>query len=461
MKKMSLNLSIQSRMMLTIMVGLICLVLTHLTLDAYYARSSYIDVRDRLEGFASSYTSKFILTQDGSLITSDDSAPDPKFNTARSGLYAVVFDGPTVVWRSPSSQAQEIPLLPERVDGESGVGIFSKGDANSSNNLHRLRMPMMIESSFNNTDTDRMYTIMVYEDGTLTDARVNSFTYALWMALGLSFVFILFSQSIALRWSVKPLQYLKKELGKVRCGSQHTLQGTYPKELEGVAHGLNDLLVHEKEQLETHRNSLANLAHSLKTPLAVLTSSLDYENPERMKQEFRDQIKRMNELVSYQLSLASRAGRLSFTAQQDIEVVASDLVQSLEKLHQAKRAYCEFEIEPNISYPMNKGDLQELMGNVLENAFKWCKSRVLLTVCTDYSDDAVKITIEDDGSGVPKEKINDIMKRGVRADEHVHGHGIGMAIVEDILRSYDGSLQIDQSEELGGARFIISLPIKH
>ena len=446
-------------MLLTIVVGLICLVSIHLTLDAYSTRTAYKASRQRLETFAHAYAQNIVLNEKGGVSFKNDTVPDNKFNHPRGNLYALVFDGEALLWSSPSVRSVGIPDIP-RDDGErEGAAVFFHGNPQENGNIHLLRQPILL-SDPTMGGQDRVLMLMVGEDGTLTDVRVRSFKNALWSALAGSFIFILLAQTLAARWSIRPLQNLMNELKKVRAGQQNSIQGTYPAELSGVASGLNDLIHHEANQTQSYRNALANLAHRLKTPLAVINSALEGGLPEeRLKDEVRIQARRMSNMVSYQLSVASRSGRSTFTKPQEIEPVAMELVQSLEKLHHQKKALCEFEIEPHITYPMNKGDLQEMLGNLLENAFKWCNKRVLLTVQSNVASQEVVISVEDDGQGVPESRIGDIIKRGVRADERVQGHGIGLAIVDDILQSYGGTLSIDRSDELGGARFVIVLPL--
>ena len=125
-------------------------------------------------------------------------------------------------------------------------------------------------------------------------------------------------------------------------------------------------------------------------------------------------------------------------------------------------AVCEFEIDPEARFHGEPGDLQELLGNLLENAFKWAQSRVLLTVHSGDQElqrrPGLVLAVDDDGPGIPPEKVALVLQRGVRGDERVHGHGIGLAIVQDIVRSYRGELVVGKSTELGGARFEVRLP---
>jgi two-component system sensor histidine kinase PhoQ len=237
----------------------------------------------------------------------------------------------------------------------------------------------------------------------------------------------------------------------------------YPRELSPLADSINAFIESERENLERQRNILADLAHSLKTPLAVLRTRLDADtNDDDLRQDLDEQLKRMNDIVGYQLSRAASASHKLFAAPLPIEGDAEDIVRGLEKVYAAKGVLCEFEIAPEARFYGERGDLQELLGNLLENAFKWARSRVLLTVRVGDTGTnrrpGLVTMVEDDGPGIPQDRIALVLQRGVRGDERVQGHGIGLAIVQDIVRSYRGELEVSESEELGGAKFKVTLP---
>jgi two-component system sensor histidine kinase PhoQ len=170
----------------------------------------------------------------------------------------------------------------------------------------------------------------------------------------------------------------------------------------------------------------------------------------------------MNDLVGYQLARAASGGHKLFAAPVAIEPHAEQIVRGLEKIYAGKGVICEFEIDPETQFHGEPGDLQELLGNLLENAFKWAKSRVLLTIQPGASAPnrrpGVLIAVDDDGPGIAPENVANVLQRGVRGDERVQGHGIGLAIVQDIVRDYRGTLEVQKSAELGGARFQVTLP---
>jgi two-component system sensor histidine kinase PhoQ len=195
----------------------------------------------------------------------------------------------------------------------------------------------------------------------------------------------------------------------------------------------------------------------------VLRTRLDSgADGEDLREEVDVQLRRMNALVGYQLARAASSGHALFAAPVKIEPHAEEIVRGLEKIYASKGVLCEFEIDPAACFHGEPGDLQELLGNLLENAFKWAKSRVLLTAkageAASQRRPGLLLVVEDDGPGIPPERVAVLLQRGVRGDERVQGHGIGLSIVQDIVRGYRGELEVGRSAELGGARFDVRLP---
>jgi two-component system sensor histidine kinase PhoQ len=276
-------------------------------------------------------------------------------------------------------------------------------------------------------------------------------------------VLLLLVQMLVLRWSLHPLRRLERELQRVQRGVSARLSGRHPPELEQITGSVNALIESEHAHLDQSRNTLSDLAHSLKTPLAVLRSRLESEaNPDELRRELSQQVQRMSEIVSYQLSRAARSGHALFAAPIEVEPRAEEIVGSLEKVYASRGVLCEFDIDPAARFYGELGDLQELLGNLLENAFKWARRRVLLTVRGEAAPanrrPGVSFVIEDDGPGIPAEQVDRLLQRGVRGDERVQGHGIGLAIVQDIVAAYRGELRVERSAELGGARFAVRFP---
>jgi two-component system sensor histidine kinase PhoQ len=261
-------------------------------------------------------------------------------------------------------------------------------------------------------------------------------------------------------WATKPLKRLMADLLKLEKGDELIFSENYPVELRGLTTSLNRLIENERSNLSRQRRTLGDLAHSLKTPLAVINSELENEHID--KDLIEQQVVNMDEIVAYQLKRAAVAGHRTFVIGVPVIDVMSKIIKTLHKVHPNRNIKVKTQIAPGAEFYGEKGDLMEVLGNLLENAFKWCDQKIDVLVKTLYMDGRKRtgliIEISDDGPGIPKSKREDLLKRGVRGDEKVKGHGIGLSIVTDVVESYQGKLEISNHKTLRGACFKIILP---
>ena len=454
--------SLQSRQLWAASVGLVLfLAFTGYALDRAFLKVASQGLQDRLKGYALAYARSIEFARDGSLIA-PEMPPDARFERPGSGLYAEVVL-PSGRWVSNSAQGPTLPpgsmLAPTREEFRRSLP-FTRS---SGEDARVSRYGLGLIDATRGEAAEFPYTIYVMEDAGNLPRQVQVFRGALWGYLGIAAVILLLLQGVVLRWSLLPLRRVELELKRVQAGQANRMSELHPRELEPLTESINALIESEREHLDQQRNTLADLAHSLKTPLAVLRARLDSGASEaELREDLDVQLRRMNDIVGYQLGRAASAGHKLFAAPVEIEPHAEQIVQGLEKIHAARGVLCEFEIDPEARFHGETGDLQELLGNLLENAFKWARSRVLLTVrggqTAPNRRPGLRIVVEDDGPGIPAERIAHVLQRGVRGDERVQGHGIGLAIVQDIVRSYRGELQVAASAELGGARFEVELP---
>ena len=461
-------LSLHARQLLAASLGLVAFLgLTGVALDQAFRRTAISNLQERLQNDAYAYLGEFEFTRDGELIEPPPGqAPDARYLQPGSGLYAVA-RGKTLRWNSPSVLGRVLPepelLKPgeQRFDPPPLSFVDAEG---LTHQVYRFTYGLAWEQGeIGQPSTVTRFTIAIYEDAEQLERQVGVFRRSLWGYLGLAAMLLLLVQMLVLRWSLQPVRNLERELGRVRRGVADRLSGRHPPELQQITDSINGLIESEHKNLDQSRNTLADLAHSLKTPLAVMRSRLDSgAGEDELRREVGAQVQRMSEIVSYQLSRAARSGHALFSAPIAIEPRAEEIVASLEKVYLGKGVFCEFEVDADASFFGEIGDLQELMGNLLENAFKWARQRVLLTVKTEPAvgnrRPGVFLAVEDDGPGIPQEQVERLLQRGVRGDERVQGHGIGLAIVQDIVRAYRGELKVETSAELGGARFTVHFP---
>jgi two-component system sensor histidine kinase PhoQ len=427
------------------------------TLSRTYNTSEINKLQGRLHDYVITYIAGTDPRRDGTPLM-PDTPPDPMFSRPGSGLYAVVLGDDGFHWESSSALGRDFsflhPLQPGQqqfigpVDTELGrLYYYSFGVALDVPDRPAVRLT---------------FTVAQTEDELESNTAVYRRSLVGWLAtLG---VMLIVLQLLLLRWSLTPLRKVASDMSRVERGQSDHLDSQYPAELTGLTDRINAFIDSEREQRTRYRNTLADLAHSLKTPLAVIRSQVEAsELPLPVRAPVLDQVRRMDELVAYQLARAATTGRQTFAASAvPIAGHAEDLVQSLEKVYAAKNVLCEFDIEDGAAFYGEQGDLLELMGNLLENAFKWANHHVLLVVKSQRQPgrprNGLLLSVEDDGPGIEEDKVEKILQRGVRGDERVKGHGIGLSIVQDIVRAYNGELTVDRSPEFNGARFSVALP---
>jgi two-component system sensor histidine kinase PhoQ len=464
--RMSLRaLSLEARQLLAASLGLIAFLgLTGYALDHAFTETATNSLRERLHSFTNAYYAGSEISR-GLEFQPPYAPPDPRFSQPGSGLYAAAL-GSKIDWASESTLGRELPLDrtirvgEKRLDGPIELVDKSGGPVEK---VYRFSMGVMWEDGSGKNRREIPFAFYVFESSATLDEQIRIFRRALWGYLGLAGLLLLGVQTLVLRWSLQPLRRVMRELARVQRGSAQGLSGSHPRELAPLTESINAFIVSEREHLVRYRNTLSDLAHSLKTPLAVLRTSMDNDVDEQaLREEVRNQVQRMSEIVTYQLSRGASPGHQLFAAPLELEARAEGIVSSLEKVYAGKRVLCEFELDPLARFHGDEGDLMELLGNLLENAFKWARSRVLLSARREAAPANLRpgllLTVEDDGPGIPPEQVERLLQRGVRGDERVQGHGIGLSIVQEIVRSYHGDLTVDISPELGGARFSVRIP---
>ncbi|MDY7219141.1 ATP-binding protein [Denitrificimonas sp. JX-1] len=288
----------------------------------------------------------------------------------------------------------------------------------------------------------------------------DSLRRQLYIWLGFALLLLLGFLWLGLGWGIRSLRSLSAELDDVEEGRRDSLSDDHPRELLRLTRSLNRLLESERQQSERYRHSLDDLAHSLKTPLAVLQGvgevlSTQADNAEQAR-TLQGQVNRMSQQISYQLQRASlrKSGLLRY--QVKLKPLLGSLLEALDKVYRDKQVKVTQAFAAELRVPVEQGALLELMGNILENAYRLCLGKVRISARLSKTD--CELIIEDDGPGVPTHQRDRILKRGERLDTQYPGQGIGTAVVKDIIDSYNGQLFVEESE-LGGAQFRILFPL--
>lgn len=305
-----------------------------------------------------------------------------------------------------------------------------------------------------------MLRIVVAEDMSPLQQQLDQFEqrYAL-ISLVVMVLVILLQAGIAKR-SLRPLGLVIDDMKRLEVGEVAGLREDVPNEVQPLVKEFNNLLQLMRQRLERSRSALGNLAHALKTPLTVM---MQLEEVEVLKQQpqlqgqFRDQTNQIRQIIDRQLKRARLAGvstpGLSFEPAKEFD----GLAQILRQIYADRGLQIELDVPANKSFAGDREDMMELFGNLLDNACKWANQRVLLTI---YDKPGLVVSVQDDGPGCAPELRQQLDQRGQRLDESTAGHGLGLAIVRDIVEHYQGSLEFAESDVLGGFRVDVALPGK-
>jgi signal transduction histidine kinase len=304
--------------------------------------------------------------------------------------------------------------------------------------------------------TDRPVPVLLYVgiDRTSADEAVSRFTWQLGIALAILATGLVVGVVVLIRFGLHPLHEIQDKLHDVRAGRRDTLDGEYPAEMSPLVKEINTLINHNRKVVDRARTHVGNLAHALKNPLAVLMN--ESRGADRMSETVRRQAEAMSANVTHYLKRAQAAAQAEVLgARTEIKEPIEGIARMLERLHREKDITIDVEADPRAVFRGEKGDLDELVGNLLDNAAKWCKSRVQVKV--SRNDDGVEIIVDDDGPGLPAENRAKALERGKRLDESEPGTGLGLSIVTELADIYGGRLHLEDSP-IGGLRARLELP---
>jgi two-component system, OmpR family, sensor histidine kinase PhoQ len=382
---------------------------------------------------------------------------DTRLATPDSGLYAQIRSD-NHVWSSPSTASVHLDFGEPLAQGERAFSYAMVGHG-------RVAIESRGISFQDDPKQGQPLTFSVAVSLTPYEQQLWLFrSRVLGWFIGLM-VLLLLSLAALLRLALAPLRRLEREIHEVEEGRSEMLGSGYPRELSGVARHLNALLVGERKRVARYRDTLGNLAHGLKTPLAVMRSALAPDvGTDAARRTIGTEIARMTDIIEHQLKRAAASGgALLGQAPVAVAAVAADLRAALLKVYSRKDLSIELAIQEDSHFIGDRGDFVELVGNLMDNACKWCREKVRVSVVVEDGQaggrENLTLAVEDDGPGIAEENRAKVLERGVRTDESMPGHGLGLAMVHDTVDLYGGRLVVDASP-LGGARFTLRLPGK-
>ncbi len=369
---------------------------------------------------------------------------EPRFNQLDSGLYGYIHIPATnYLWGTTSTgtfaQQPELNIASSITPGASQfIEDVENGEL----------FGYTYDIAWEDDNSETLMRVSILNSKDMFSAELSSYQTQLWQWLGSLAALLLLGQAMVLRWGLRPLSALAGDLKNIESGQNSQLEGDYPTEIQAVTDNLNQVLRSEHQQRERYRNTLDDLAHSLKTPLAIIQGSREQDST-----EISAQVERMNQIIGHQLTRAAAHSHSGIPGKAiALHASVERLIHSLAKIYGDKITLTEVHIDTSHKVAVDERDLLEILGNVMENAFKYGHSRVHVSSSRD--NDQLEIAIDDDGPGIATEKREVILQRGARADTATSGQGIGLAIATDIISGYGGSLRIEESP-LGGARFVV------
>lgn len=379
--------------------------------------------------------------------------PDEEFDILPARQLGFIYDDKgTVLWRSRSSEDVKINYQP-KYDGHGHEFLRAKDSEGREFFIYDVEVDLLRGKSAD-------FSIVTMQPVSDYQKMYDSLRQQLYVWLGFALLLLLGFLWLGLGWGIRSLRSLSAELDDVETGKRAALSDEHPRELLRLTRSLNRLLESERQQSERYRHSLDDLAHSLKTPLAVLqgVGEVLAARPDNAEQAgtLLGQVNRMSQQISYQLQRASlrKSGLLRY--QVKLQPLLSSLLVALDKVYRDKNVRVQQDFSAELRVPVEQGALLELLGNILENAYRLSVSEIRISA--QLTENCCELIVEDDGPGVPRHQRERILQRGERLDTQYPGQGIGIAVVKDIIGSYGGEFFVEDSD-LGGAQFRVVFPL--
>ncbi|MCU4182227.1 sensor histidine kinase [Bosea sp. BH3] len=430
------------------------LVLAGVGLTTFYRRSAERGFDERLSVYIKQLVADLAAPPETERQTVGDLG-EPRFDLPLTGWYwqIIRLDGERPNVRSSRSLVGG--QLPKLVDQD--IAPNSRGLRESYVSGPDDRLLRILEREID-VGEDGRFTVAVAAPADEIEGDIQDFRFALAMTFLLLALALVASTLVQVRFGLRPLVRLRRAVGAVRTGESPRIAGQYPPDLAPLASELNQLIDANHEILDRARTQVGNLAHALKTPLSVMMNETG-TGKGQLPQTVRTQTAIMRDQVQYYLDRA-RAAALSGALGGVTEVNPSldALLRTFTKISQGRGIAGSHDVPAHLRFRGEKQDLEEMLGNLLDNAFKWAASSVRVTLDEEGgASERMELLIDDDGPGLPEEAMAEVVKRGRRLDEATPGSGLGLSIVVDLAKLYGGGLSLQRSP-LGGLRARLVLP---
>ena len=370
---------------------------------------------------------------------------EPRLSLPGSGLYAGIYNlQRNAQWQSPSAVGQQLPFQHSLIPGQWRSDMVD----GAGGSFLSVSYAVTWKASARNA----ALVLTVLEERAAFDREVGTFARTLWLWLGGATALLLLAQLLLLRWGLAPLRQVASEIRRIEEGGQSRIEGRYPTEISGLTDNLNTLIQQERVRQTRHRDALSFLAHSLKTPLAVLRSAM--AEPAQLPATVAQQVSRMNDIVQHQLARAIAGGAARFAPPILVAPIVARIRDALLKVYGEKALDISIYCPDSLGWRIAEGDLFEMLGNLMDNAAKWARAQVDVRVWLEAGQ--LHVCIQDDGPGFSD--TESVLRLHVRGDERVPGHGVGLAVVSDLVASHQGQMRLARAAN-GGGQVNIVLPV--
>lgn len=429
---------------------IVTLSLSGVVLDKAFRDTSQALAEERLQAYVYAVLAAADENLDGELRVLEAPA-DPQLTTPDSGLYArLITSEGEALWASPSMLGKKL-TLPR--GGTPGLLQFAPGRDGDDVELNAATMAIIWEHL---DGQQRQYAVQVAEHRGPYLERLRAFRGNLLIWFSAAAVVTLLAQVAVLAWGLAPLRRAADELADVRAGRRARIEGIFTDELQPLTDSINRLIDASEQRLKRYRDALGNLAHTLKTPLAVMRSSQE-ENVETLRRTIDEQVERMDRAVAYHLKRAAASGQLALGPAVVVKDMVDSLLGAMGKVYADRSLQLVNSVSAEARFHGDEGDLMEVLGNLVDNANKWATSEVSVSARVESSATLV-IEIEDDGPGIRPTQAQELLERGARADPDTPGHGIGLAVVQQLVcEVYGGTLEFLPREGTTGLNARITL----
>ena len=447
MNSISVRLLLAAAVLMAIFIGITTLVIQR-TVD----QRAELAQHERMQGQIYALLGVTDIGHDGQINIHASDLPNGLMRQPASGIYAEVRDtGEQQVWHSPSLTTH----IPSSTDGAIGEWMFSKESDPQLGPLFVMRFAVewLLPSG-----TTTAYQFVLADSSNEYDQQRSIFNRNLWIAMLTMGALLLLSMALVLAWGLSPIRRLSRQLNEVESGTRESLPVNVPVELYPLASRINLLIASERGRQKRYRQTLDDLAHSLKTPLSVLRNtgreSTDLAEASSKREVVR-QADRMEQIVSYHIKRADAGTKRLLTTPISPVESANRIVRSLQKVYRDREITFNNQINHKTRVRVEEADLMEIFGNLLENACKYGAQNITLN--SNTKNGQAEIIIDDDGPGFPEGMHERLLTRGARADTHVEGQGIGLSISRELIEAYGGALKLSDNTS-GGASVVIKLP---